>query len=901
MSMVTGVTTVRNATGTNQNIYMRSATDFRITNDTMVLHLQFMHHPTYGMAFFEIDRSDGVDFSLYRKPCDYKYGEILTGRGAEPFNSVKIDGITYNATGLTLSNAAGIQSFLNGLGKGTFTVSWTNYPLTGYDVLRIETLQNSFHVQEIVINTVETKTFKDFCVSPLCTYLVRISTADYAGATFSGLFTDGGAYIPGAPPAITDAVAIETYLDTIGIGNFTAAIVGTNLEISVEDPLEDVLVCITAGVTGSFLFQNSCSIIQSTYDNTNVVPAANEGQVYVPGSFGPAKFRTIAQDPSQPSTEVTMPGNSILIKTPIYTGNSLFVDTDRGNDTVGMREVRSVPYATIAAATADAVAGDTIYVFPGTYAENLTGKQDVTFYLHAGVTINGAVSGGGGSNVLVVRGDGVIEDDNGTNNINGQVDIECHSVIRPSATPVVGNHLVLLTNDGDRLVCSGNIENRNGDEQGVFITADNCVVKAERILDNFVTKNVTADNQTVGIGGENNYVKAIEIRGKSATPVVQLGGFGYNNVIDADIYNDVDAVDVGANTSRQTCASCVYFKTQSAGNADRRRNHVEIRGSIYSENGRGITALVSGAGGGGQRIAIYGDIKTKENAVLVADDQPDSSIRIYGDVVCDSTTEAAIICGLNSFAAQAVQGSNLFVYGDITQMQATSAAAAVIIDGDNASYEANLSIFGALNHYGKAFDCTRMGKVTITGQLNKQNSTTDPRLEIKNGIGGGTQRFTFKDVLITGPDIYDNTNRWIIYDDDIKVKYLNAQFDDGTSLARIDRGFSDFPVVTAELADVAAPTVDMAGIEYAGEVELQLFSTRTAADISLIQNPNAYRNHPVKFFPQSGDTINFIHNGSTMLTEGTITATLTGKDRTFLMFELDPTGNVARQQYGFAY
>lgn len=76
----------------------------------------------------------------------------------------------------------------------------------------------------------------------------------------------------------------------------------------------------------------------------------------------------------------------------VEVNDTVFVDAAYGNDGLGAREDMSKAFATIEAAVAAAVAGDTIHVWPGTYApvSNLATKQ-LDFHFATGAVVNATI------------------------------------------------------------------------------------------------------------------------------------------------------------------------------------------------------------------------------------------------------------------------------------------------------------------------------------------------------------------------------------------------------------------------------------------------------------------------------------------------------------------------------
>lgn len=108
----------------------------------------------------------------------------------------------------------------------------------------------------------------------------------------------------------------------------------------------------------------------------------------------------------------------------IFQNNTLFVDQQYGNNATAQREVLTLPYQTISAAVSAAIAGDLIYVLPGTYnGVNISTSINLNYYFADGTTINGSTG------VPIF-------------NING-------GTISVSGSGVFNNNIFLTTNGGN--------------------------------------------------------------------------------------------------------------------------------------------------------------------------------------------------------------------------------------------------------------------------------------------------------------------------------------------------------------------------------------------------------------------------------------------------------------------
>ena len=109
--------------------------------------------------------------------------------------------------------------------------------------------------------------------------------------------------------------------------------------------------------------------------------------------------------------------------TPVYVGNSVFVDAVFGNDLTGQRERFDLPFQTLEGASMSAngaQAGDMIFVRPGTYTPTTTvSKAGVNWYFEEGAIVNNPlttifntgtydITGYGYLNVMMTRDNGII-------------------------------------------------------------------------------------------------------------------------------------------------------------------------------------------------------------------------------------------------------------------------------------------------------------------------------------------------------------------------------------------------------------------------------------------------------------------------------------------------------------
>lgn len=103
-----------------------------------------------------------------------------------------------------------------------------------------------------------------------------------------------------------------------------------------------------------------------------------------------ARTADVAAADAPPPTVITLP-----------VGNVTFVDTVNGSDATGTPGDQALPYKTIQAAIDDSVAGDLVWVWPGTYAEGVELKTGVNLHGTVGARIAPASGGNCLSDIAV--------------------------------------------------------------------------------------------------------------------------------------------------------------------------------------------------------------------------------------------------------------------------------------------------------------------------------------------------------------------------------------------------------------------------------------------------------------------------------------------------------------------
>jgi hypothetical protein len=170
-------------------------------------------------------------------------------------------------------------------------------------------------------------------------------------------------------------------------------------------------------VTNSAAPINASSIITTA---TNAVSGASQGY-----SVASANSRFIIRPTATNGQYLATPdgtnwyGSNVSASASLTTTKTLWVDAEFGSDLTGIRGRFDKPYATIGQAKTNAIAGDLIRVFPGTYTDRDILKPGVNYHFYAGARMTNYYSGAGSTR-------GVFDDWTGaTTNVidgNGQFD-----------------------------------------------------------------------------------------------------------------------------------------------------------------------------------------------------------------------------------------------------------------------------------------------------------------------------------------------------------------------------------------------------------------------------------------------------------------------------------------------
>lgn len=211
---------------------------------------------------------------------------------------------------------------------------------------------------------------------------------------FKGFIAGAGLLIdetsnPGAI-TITATGAVQPYTySTEVVPGITATVVGT--QVGTNFGFQPV-----AGggdVTVSNITNPGALTISSNVTfSTNVVPGVSATVVDTKTGSN-LNFRGLIAGPNVTLDQVSQPGAIVISASggspagQLFQNNTIFVDTQYGNNATGLRERRDLPFQTIAGALAVAQNFDTIHIFPGTYQETNTINVNLNIYMDDGVIL----------------------------------------------------------------------------------------------------------------------------------------------------------------------------------------------------------------------------------------------------------------------------------------------------------------------------------------------------------------------------------------------------------------------------------------------------------------------------------------------------------------------------------
>jgi len=411
-----------------------------------------------------------------------------------------------------------------------------------------------------------------------------------------------------------------------------------------------------------------------------------------PGASFTAQF---LQGNIGPILEINAPVTGGVIPPPppgfsaVITQNTLHV-MKSGNDATGTRNRLDLPYLTIAAAEADAQAGDTIYIWPGTYPEDGLGVDAITYFL-LGAEITGAGNGAlfnAAGITFSVAGSGRLGNDNGPGEYalqctaSGQIvcTVEINSadglgIITASAGSITQKADITSTN-GPGADCAGGVQHIEGNINATSIACNNSQGKQT------IYGNLNLSSVAEVTAGEQRIYGFVNSSGGIAANCV--GGLQWitGNVSSSASYGascsgGVQRIQGDAVSEADYAAICTGGEQIIDGQARNTATAVAVAANVSNASGRQIIrggVLHEGDGIGASCTAgyqeVYGGVRILGTGTGV---KCDAGVQhIYGPV------EAAN--GNGAFA----QGGELHAHGPVT---ATGAPAAIILTGSLHLYD----------------------------------------------------------------------------------------------------------------------------------------------------------------------------------------------------------------------
>lgn len=243
-------------------------------------------------------------------------------------------------------------------------------------------------------------------VDPIYGFSIYIN-ADYGPNGLSG-------ELPADPTSLLYAVNISKYIVNRGLNNSVPSSVVTisgNVLANINRSSVITFIALnpSSGPTDTLIkinpddFTDGDLLFISCYDAGNVITVESLNNITIPGGTGNIALTDDVPWVSDKYNTLMLSFRNDYLLGPVFSeisrsfavpnnlevnvGNTLFV-SKTGDDTTAKRESFLYQYLTIAAAKTAAQAGDTIIIYPGTYAEGNLQKDGVNYYMYNGVIIN---------------------------------------------------------------------------------------------------------------------------------------------------------------------------------------------------------------------------------------------------------------------------------------------------------------------------------------------------------------------------------------------------------------------------------------------------------------------------------------------------------------------------------
>lgn len=300
-----------------------------------------------------------------------------------------------------------------------------------------------------------------------------------------------------------------------------------------------------------------------------------------------------------------------------------------GNDATGTRNRLDLPFLTIAAAEAAAQPGDTIVIWPGTYAEGKLGTLAGT-YLLLGATIS-PPSGQAAFSIS-----GIQTDIQGSGLIKGSdsdaVVIDSFGIVRIAVPIICAGAAGLVVDNG--------LVEMVADVNGYTVGA-RCTSGTLRIVGN-----VSSSGTGVQTNAASESAAIIDITGNVQGETVGI----LTNSGTVRVNGNVSATDQGINASKGRVIVRGHVSSTTTTAAGAVNGFIEIHGNVNNVDSYGV--YVTGTGG----VDVWGNVTSEGDYGAAANS---GLVRIYGDVTLTATGNGN---------AAVTNGGTMEIYGRVRNL-----------------------------------------------------------------------------------------------------------------------------------------------------------------------------------------------------------------------------------------
>ncbi len=394
----------------------------------------------------------------------------------------------------------------------------------------------------------------------------------------------------------------------------------------------------------------------------------------------------------------TTPGAAL---TPFLT-NFVYVDAVNGIDISGLPYRIDRPFKTITAAEAAAVAGDTLYIFPGTYTDNGLGVDLLTYYFCAGATLNSTGncfndSTGGGAAIIRIQILGFGKFISSTiafmfaaashmdlvgtsiDFVSGAIDVNAAALINvvltgdiTSANALVGDGIIARTTGArvtakfrDMIVGATGLVTDSPDDPDCTIEAD---------CNNITTTGATASSYGINHMGGTIIVNCNKITkdqlggGANAVTIDAAAGISGRLTINGDISSPIEGVTILLQSGLAEIYGNVYGATSNTGGGVIQVNNglthkiygnvicatnaaaIQATGGVIYHEGRCVNTAVGANAGGYLANSSNKLIIASGNAIVISDAGALSvddgggglDVQLYGEVVANKVAAGTV-------------------------------------------------------------------------------------------------------------------------------------------------------------------------------------------------------------------------------------------------------------------